>query len=107
MEPTTSQAPETPQNDPNDAAASLAMATHISTQLAMPQQIEGSATDPTAQTTKTDVNIQQVEKTITDGMDELKKEIKGNDLRTKIDEIESELQTILGDDTNDGQTETS
>lgn len=96
--------------DANTAAANLALATHISTQAMaeqMPQQIEPTATDPTAQTTKTDANIQQVEKTITDGMDELKKEIKGQDLRSKIEEIENELQTILGDDTTDGQTETS
>lgn len=100
MPPQISQPPH-PGMPPNDAAASLAMATHISTQLATPQQPQGTpqgAETPlqTMQDTHApDIGLQveELQKQVAD----LTKKV-ANDQQDDIKEMRQMIEQALGEE---------
>lgn len=96
MPPQNSQAPH-PGLPPNDAAASLAMATHISTQLAAPQQPQEAENAPTgAPEDVTQIDLApQVEK-LQKEVDDLKQQIK-KDPKDDLAEIKQMVQDALNE----------
>lgn len=101
MEQTSSQAPH-PGMAPDDAAASLAMATHISTQLATPQQPQEAQNAPTGapeDVTQIDLapQVEQLQKQV----DALTKKV-AQEPKDDLSEIRKMVEDALAeDDPND------
>ena len=93
--------PTHPGLHPNDAAANLSLATHISTQLAAPQQPQKAPTGAPEDVTQIDL-APQVEK-MQKEIDDLKQQIK-KDPKDDLAEIKQMVQAALAeDDTKDGK----
>jgi peptidoglycan hydrolase CwlO-like protein len=101
MPPTNSQ----PSVQPNDAAANLAMATHISTQLATPQQpLQGAETPlQTMQDTHDAPDLTATVEALQKQVDALQKQV-DKEPQDDIKEMRQMIEQALAeDDTNDGK----
>lgn len=94
MSPTNSQ----PPNNPNDHAANLALATHISTQLAAPQQPQEAPQAPTgAPEDVTQIDLAPQVETMQKEIDSLKKQIQ-KDPKDDLAEIRQMVEQALGEE---------
>lgn len=51
-----------------------------------------------------DPQVEKMEKNVIGEIEALKKEVKGSDVRSQVEEIEKELKQILADDGNEGKS---
>jgi hypothetical protein len=85
-----------PQATANNAAASLAFATHLSTQ--MMQHQNPSQVSPEEPEENPETNQEDSIKKIEEDVDALKKEVKGSKVSQEIENIRSELEALLKDE---------
>lgn len=103
MPPPNSQAPH-PGMQPDDAAASLAMATHISTQLAAPQQPQEAHQEPQgAPEDVTQIDLAPQVESLQKQVDSLTKKV-AQEPKDDLSEIRKMVEDALAEDNpNDGK----